>query len=210
MEGPRPERVIEVHASRRAFGRGVLAALERLGYCVVERARGRAASDEPPALRIAAQRDLRRMPPDGVPVLLLGRRCAAGGAPRSHERVVARLRRPAPLAELYRALQLALEKHPRAAPRAAITLPARCVGGEVDWPGAIVSLSEGGCLVRSARLVPAEPLRVWFPLPGTGLVEVAARPVYERRGHVALAFGELADATRLAIAGCVEAALCGE
>jgi hypothetical protein len=207
MEAPHPARMVEVHASRRTFARGALAALERLGYRVEERARGRAAPEDPPDARIAGPRELRRLPRDGVPVLLVGRRCAGGRARSADPRVVARIRRPAALADLYRSLQLALEKSPRRAPRTAITLPARCVSDDVDWPGAIVSLSEGGCLLRSARPLPAGPVRLWFPLPERGLVEVAARPVYERRGHLGLAFLGLADATRRAIASCVEGAL---
>lgn len=121
---------------------------------------------------------------------------------------MATLRKPARLVDLYRALQFALEENPRRVPRAAITLPARCVAGEHDWPGAIVSLTEGGCLVRSTRpLASRRRLRLWFPLPESSLVEVTARPLYHRGSHLGLEFLELASATRLAIASCVEEAL---
>jgi hypothetical protein len=208
MEAGRRERAIAVHAPRRALARGALAALERLGYRVLDAPFERSRDADAPAARIAGPRELRRLPHDGTPIVLVARGCARGARERHDERVVARLRRPAPVVELYRALQLALEKNPRRVPRASITLPARCVNGEGDWPGAIVSLSEGGCLVRSNRpLASRRRLRLWFPLPEKGLVEVTARPVYERRGHLGLAFLDVAEATRRAIAACVEEAL---
>jgi hypothetical protein len=84
------------------------------------------------------------------------------------------------------------------------------VTGESDWPGAIVSLSEGGCLVRSAHSPESRRrLRLWFPLPEAGLVEVTARPIYRARGHLGLAFLELETPTRRAIASCVEDVLTG-
>lgn len=197
-------RVIAIHAPQRAFGPGVQRALARLGYTILPaRQRGERAPDA----IVASGRELRRLTSDvKVPVVYLERR----GAPRGKRdpRIFETLRRPVALGDLYRALQLALEPNPRSVPRIAITLPARCASGDGDWPGAIVSLSEGGCLVRSAHpLASRRRFRLWFPLPATGLVEVTARPLYERRGHLGLAFLELADATRRAIADTIEGVL---
>jgi PilZ domain len=207
MKGRGRERVVELRAPRRAFARGVPGALERLGYRLVPADRRGTAC---PDARIAAAPELRRIPgQERQPVIRLdGRRAER---PRGDDpRVVATLRQPAPLGEVYRALQLALEEHPRRVPRAALVLPARFVAGERDWPGAVVSLSEDGCLVRSSRSVaPDRRLRIWFPLPGRGLVQLAAQPLYERAGHAGLAFIELEDATRRAIAASVERMLLG-
>jgi hypothetical protein len=169
---------------------------------------GRSAAGVRVDAHLVCPRELRRLPVDTcAPVILLaGRRPPR---PRPGEpSVVETLRRPASLVELYRALQFALEANPRRVPRAPITLPARCASGEHDFPGAIVSLSEGGCLVRSARpLGTRRRLRLFFPLPETGLVEVSARPIYHAPGHLGLAFLDLADATRRAIAECVDQVL---
>lgn len=205
----RRERVIARHAPCRAFARGALPALERLGYRLLPPGSALAGA---PGVRIDAHlvgpRERRRLPQDaGAPLILLAGRRPPRARPGEPD-VVATLRRPAELGDLYRALQLALETHPRRVPRAALTLPARCASGSEDFPGAIVSLSEGGCLLRSAR-PPASRrrLRLYFPLPERGLVEVSARPLYHARGHLGLAFLDLADATRRAITDCVEDAL---
>jgi hypothetical protein len=209
MEERPKHRVIALYAPRRALDRGVAVALERLGYRLA--AAGRRGEGEAPDARIAAERELRRVPrEDRAPLIVLEGRFAKRGERRRDPRLVATLRKPAPLVEVYRALQFALEENPRRVPRAAVTLPARCVNGERDWPGAIVSLSEGGCLVRSAHPATSRRrLKLWFPLPDAGLVEVTARPLYHRGSHLGLAFHELADGTRRAIASCVEDVLVG-
>jgi hypothetical protein len=204
MGTPAQRRVISIHAPQRAFGPGALRGLARLGYAILP---ARQRGERVPDAIVAAGRELRRLTSDvKVPVVYLERR----GAPRAKRdpRIFETLRRPVALGDLYRALQLALEPNPRSVPRIAITLPARCATSDGDWPGAIVSLSERGCLVRSAHpLASRRRFRVWFPLPETGLVEVTARPLYERRGHLGLAFLELADATRRAIADTIEGVL---
>ena len=172
MDGRPKQRVVGMYAPRRALARGAAGALERLGYRLA--AIGRGGETEAPDARIAAERELRRIPrEDRAPLILLEGRFPKRAQRRRDPRLVATLRKPANLVDLYRALQLALEENPRRAPRAAITLPARCVSGEHDWPGAIVSLSEGGCLVRSApdpRVPPAPAALVPAPRgrPGRG------------------------------------------
>lgn len=199
------------HAPCRAFARGAMPGLERLGYRLLPPRAGRVPGAAAAEAHLVCPRDLRRLPPgtDAPVILLAGRRPPR---PRAGEPCpVATLRRPASLGDLYRALQFALETNPRRVPRASITLPARCASGEGDFPGAIVSLSEGGCLIRVSRpLASRRRLRLFFPLPETGLVEVCARPLYHARGHLGLAFLELADATRRRLASLVEAELLAE
>jgi hypothetical protein len=199
------ERVVELHVPRRAFARRVPAALERLGYRIV--AGGRSAAPREADVVVAGGRELRKLRPERAapPVILLDGRCDGD---EGRGRVAERVRRPAGLVELYGALQRVLERHPRSAPRVATTLPARCTRDDHDWPGAIVSLSEGGCLLRAARQpVGRAPVRVWFPLPETGLLEVAARPLYRRDAHLGLAFEDLPEAARAAIGRFVERTL---
>jgi hypothetical protein len=208
MEGRPRVRVVEVQAPSRAFARGVPDALARLGYELVRR--GGRRGDRAPEVRIVCARDLRAaLRGEGrAPLIVIE---AAGGRRARGargERVVASLRKPAELGDLFRALQRALEQNPRRFPRVPTALPARCVARDADWPGAIVSLSEGGCLLRSARArLPRERMRVWFPLPETGLLEVRARPVHREGSRVGLAFEGLAEETRSAIAGYVAAEL---
>jgi hypothetical protein len=188
------QRVVELRIPRRAFGRRVPAALERLGYRLVPGARQRAGGAGEADVVVAGGRELRKLRPGrgGRPVILVDSRSQNAGTERP---VAAFVRRPAGLVEIYGALQRVLESHPRAVPRVQTTLPARCIHDQHDWPGAIVSLSEGGCLLRAARQpVGVAPLRVWFPLPETGLLQVTARPLYRRGPHLGLAFDALPDA----------------
>jgi hypothetical protein len=50
-------------------------------------------------------------------------------------------------------------------------------------------------------------VRVFFPLPETGLLEVTARPLYRRGSHLGLAFDALPDGARAAIGRYVERTL---
>lgn len=199
------ERVIELRVPRRALGRRVPAALERLGYRMVPGGRRRAPEAGEPDVVVAGGRELRRLRPErgARPVILLDSRCEGDPVRR---KVAAWVRRPAGLVELYGALQRVLERHPRSVPRIPTTLPARCIHDDHDWPGAIVSLSERGCLLRAARQPAgrARRVRVWFPLPETGLLDVTARPLYRRGAHLGLAFEELSDEARAAIGRYVE------
>jgi len=206
MDRPPGTRIVELRVPRRAFARRVPAALERLGYRLVAGARRRAGAEPEPDVVVAGARELRRLRARAArPVILIDPRCGTLGP---GEAVAACVRRPAGLVELYGALQRVLERHPRQTPRVGTTLPARCVHGERDWPAAIVSLSEGGCLLRAAREpIPKAPLRVFFPLPDTGLLEVTARPLYRRGAHIGLAFETLSEHAREAIGRYVERTL---
>jgi hypothetical protein len=207
MDRPSGERVIELRVPRRAFAHRVPAALERLGYRIVPGGRRRPREAAEPDVVLAGDRELRRLRPErgARPVILLDGRCEG---PREGRMVAACVRRPARLVELYGALQRVLERHPRSVPRVPTTLPARCIREEHDWPGAIVSLSEGGCLLRATRQpIGRTTVRVWFPLPETGLLEVTARPLYRRGPHLGLAFEALSEGDRAAIGRYVERTL---
>jgi hypothetical protein len=199
------ERRVELRVPRRAFARRVPAALERLGYRIVPPARrGRSTDAAEVDVVVAGGRELRKLRPERAvrPVILVDSRC---DGEHGRKRVAACVRRPAGLVELYGALQRVLERHPRAVPRIATTLPARCVHEDDDWPGAVISLSERGCLLRAVRQpVGRAPVLVYFPLPETGLLEVTARPLYRRGAHLGLAFEELPDTARAAIGRYVE------
>jgi hypothetical protein len=207
MEGRAPARlVVACHVSSGAFERGVRSGLERLGYRLV---------GERHALRVAAriveERHLAKLPAEvDAPVrtiVLVGSRPAAL---LDDPRVVGAVWRPARLPDLYALLQAALEAHPRTVPRVRTALPAKAVSGERGWAGAIVSLSERGCLLRSReRLRSRRPLDLFFALPREGLVHVVAEPRYIEGTCTGLVFREASAECRSAVAGYVAAVLGG-
>lgn len=200
---------MELWASPRAFAPGVLLALAALGYVVAERSR-LGADGWTPEIRLASDGQLDRLAREtahALPTLVLAGRRARAVPEALRAGIVGTVLRPATLRDVYRVLQSALEEHPRAVPRVPTSLPARCVAGDVDAPGAIVSLSERGCLLRSPQTWQEGRVSLWFALPEQGLVQVLARPVHRQARHVGLAFHEVAEATRSAIARFVESSL---
>jgi hypothetical protein len=108
--------------------------------------------------------------------------------------------RPARFQDLYPAVQEVLEHTPRSHPRIATTLPARCAYDDRTCTGVVVSLSEGGCLFRSADEPSGErETSLQFPLPGPGVVSTRARHVGRRGNGLGLAFRELTSESRVAI-----------
>jgi hypothetical protein len=123
-------------------------------------------------------------------------------------RIVSSTRRPARLGAVYEMIQAALESTPRGAPRVRTQLSARCIRGEQRSIGAVLSLSEGGCLLRSAeRLSRGAKLRIQFALPSFGLVSTSAECRYSRDADAGLAFADGAADLRHAIAHFVTAQL---
>jgi hypothetical protein len=112
-------------------------------------------------------------------------------------RIVGQIRRPAGLVDLYRILQEALEDHPRRAPRAPTQLPARCIRSDRRWPGAVLTLSEGGCLLKSSEAMPLGiDLKLQFALPMGEIVCARACCVHANGSETGLAFSALARAAR--------------
>ena len=97
-----------------------------------------------------------------VPMIVLtGRNGVTGTDPR----IIGAVRRPAGLHDLYRLIQEALEETPRATPRIPTHLPARCRRNGQEWKASVLSLSENGCLLRTAQPVPlGTQVEIEFPL----------------------------------------------
>ena len=132
-----------------------------------------------------------------VPAIILTREPAPLPANR---RVIASLMRPARFQDLYAAVQMALEGTPRDHPRVTTTLPARCAYDDWSCTGVVLSLSEGGCLFRSAGQQPEErETSLQFPLPRPGLISARARHVNRRGNSLCLVFQRLASESRLAL-----------
>jgi hypothetical protein len=202
MPQPGFSRRIEVRVPSRDFSVDVQQALERLGYEFVS-ASSRAAA---PDARIVASGRLRRLPARASePVILFG---GSGSRDLDDPRVVGVVRPPATIRELYPLLQIALEAHPRAAARVPAVLAARSFRHGIDAPGAIVTLSEGGCLLRSAAGLPGSgALQLQFTLPNGGMVHTRAEPRYQVGKESGLEFEGLPEVSRGAIEDFVMASL---
>ena len=123
-------------------------------------------------------------------------------------RIFASTRRPARLGAVYEMIQSALESTPRSAPRVRTQLSARCILGEQRSIGAVLSLSEGGCLLRSGeRLSRGARLNLQFALPSYGLISTWAECRYARESDSGLAFSESSADVRHTIAHFVTSQL---
>jgi hypothetical protein len=88
-------------------------------------------------------------------------------------------------------IQSALEETPRRDPRIQTQLAARCIRANQRSIGAIISLSEGGCLLRTAdRLRKGARLEIQFALPDFGLISTTAECRYVRRENAGLEFSQ--------------------
>jgi len=205
------QRQIASYVPPQAYAPRVRAALEALGYQIIPVAtRGHFEDDSwTPDLRIVDERHIDRIPAEDylprTPVLLL-----TGGArePCRDRRVVGSALRPAMLKDLYPILQRTLEDTPRVAVRAPTELPGRCTQSDRRWMGAVVSLSEKGCLFRTSELLATDQrLNLLFPLPMGQMVTARARVIGQQGPSVGLVFDDMAPPIREAVAEYVEGRL---
>ena len=207
----RLQRQIASYVPPQAYAPRVRAALESLGYQIIPVAtRGHFEDDSwAPDLRIVDERHIDRIPAEDylprTPVLLLTR----GARPAWRDRrVVGSVPRPAMLKDLYPILQRTLEDTPRVAVRAPTELPGRCTQSDRRWMGAVVSLSEKGCLFRTSELLATDQrLNLLFPLPRGQMVAARARVIGQQGPSVGLVFDDMAPPAREAVAQYVEGRL---
>jgi len=184
------------------------AILGRIGYAIVspeEWQESDALASRPPELCIVDERRLAELPGDAfaaTPLILL---CAKGISSLDDRRVVGALARPAGLHELYRLLQQTLESVPRGCLRIPTNLPARFFRSGREWHGAVRSLSENGCLVRTSEPMDlGAELEVSFELPRAGLIQTRAETAYQLVSDTGLVFQATPAASRRAILSFVE------
>ncbi len=179
-----------------AFEPTLCRALGKLGYEIVAPGNEQAPAD----LWLVddkcyARIDHHTRPP--VPVVLLSPDPAA----LVEDHVVDVLRPPARFHSLYVALQTALEATPRRSPRVTTKLLAWCAYGRQLCIGTILSLSEGGCIFRCDRALPAgrDAYLLFAIAPGRKL-KLRACTVHRKGRDLSLAFLDLDPDDRSAIA----------
>lgn len=207
-----PNRLLVTHAAPEAFAPLSRAILAKLGYRIVEPEDFPAAAAElgieRPHLRLVDERSLADVgdeedPP--VPIVVL---CGRHGVTGADPRIVGAIRRPAGLHEIYRLVQQVLEDSPRSTPRVPTHLPARCQRDGREWRGAVLSLSENGCLLRTPEpLMLGSHIALGFELPRSGHVEVAAEIAYQLVPDMGVVFNATSPSVRAAIGAYVASAL---
>ena len=197
------QRIVVSHAPREAYAPLARSLLSRLGYRLMSPEEYEPLADAEdllgPDVRIADERQLAEVPHDYRPtpiIVISGERGVSGMDPR----IVGAVRRPAGMQELFRVIQQATEATPRATPRVPTHLPAHCHYDDRDWRVAILSLSEQGCLVRSAETLPlGASVELCFDLPRAEGLRVVAETGYQLLPDLGLLFDEVPAQTRQAI-----------
>jgi hypothetical protein len=210
-----PSRLLVAHARQEAFAPKTWSILGKLGYEILtpEQFENQPHVDNRdsvrPDLRIVDERRLGEIPEietnGPVPVIVLTGRHGVTGA---ETRIVGAVKRPAGLHDLYRLLQQVFEDNPRATPRVPTHIRATCRRRGREWIGAVLSLSENGCLLRSPEpVLLGSQLELSFELPRVGPVELWAESAYQLLPDFGLVFSALAPADRDAISAYVADAL---
>ncbi len=190
-------RTILSHVSSEDFEPRAREALEKLGYEIVAAGNERSPAD----LWLVDDElfgliDRHARPP--VPVVVLSR----DPAPLAEDPcVVDVLRSPARFHSLYVVLQTALEATPRRFPRVTTKLVAWCAYGRRICIGSLISISEGGCVFRGDRALPAgrDAYLLFSIAPGRKL-KLRACTAYRKGRDLGLAFLDLDPDDRSAIA----------
>jgi hypothetical protein len=142
-----------------------------------------------------------------IPIILLTGQHGATGA---DSRIVGAVKRPAGMHDLYRLLQQVFEDTPRSTPRIATQLRAYCSRGDRHWEGRVLSLSQNGCLIRSAEVIQlGQKIQLSVELPRAGEIELEAEASYQLLPDVGLVFSAVPAAQRHTIERFVAQTLVG-
>jgi|JI10StandDraft_1071094.scaffolds.fasta_scaffold486711_2 hypothetical protein len=212
-----PARTILFHASRDALAPMTDVILAKLGYSIVVPESFETLRAENPELTadmlLVDERRLGEAAAyfdDGdaeIPIVLLTGQHGATGADR---RIVGAVKRPAGMHDLYRLLQQVFEDTPRSTPRIATQLRAHCSRGPRTWEGRVLSLSENGCLIRSAEEIPlGQKIQLGVDLPRAGGILLEAEAAYQLLPDVGLVFSAVPAAQRHTIERFVAQSLLG-
>lgn len=184
------DRRIGLRLTPRSLAPRVLPALEALGYSLHEAKEEQDEDFVEPSAWLVDETRMGEMPSlQDAPEL----RLLLFSAPKLRQpddpRIVTNIPRPGRLSSIYSALQSVLEGVPRKTPRIPTQLSARCIRKDRREAGAVLSLSEGGCLLRTAqRIRRGTRVSLQFALPDYGLVSTRAECRYEQRGDSGMEF----------------------
>ena len=121
------------------------------------------------------------------------------------------VQRPAGLHERYGLVQQVLEETPRTTPRVPTHLNARCARNGREWQGAVLSLSENGCLLRSPEpLTLGSCIDLSFTLPRAGSISLQAEVAYQLVPESGLIFLATLPGDRSAISEFVVSSIAAE
>ena len=206
-----PRRVLVSHAGPTAFAPMTRPNLAKLGYTILdaEEFAMRLAEDEyaRPDLRLVDECQLGEVGHEdpAVPIVVLSGRLGVTGA---DPRIVAALRRPAGLHDLYRIVQQVLEDRPRSSPRVPTHLRAHCAQDGREWEATVLSLSENGCLLRSPEPMPlGTQLSLRLELPRHGPLELEGDVAYQLLPDLGIVFNAVPTRVRETLAGYLAEAL---
>lgn len=177
--------------------------LARLGYLILppDEFEARSKADLPsgsPHLYIADERRLAEVPqPDGEaerPIIVLtGRQ----GSESSDRRIIAALRRPAGLHDLYCILQRVFELTPRSTPRIPVRLDVQCHARGRSFAAQMRSISENGALLRcEEKLMLGDTFELKVDLPGAGAVALRGEAAYQLMPDLGVVFSGVDPAVR--------------
>jgi hypothetical protein len=185
-------RRIHVRLTPRSLAPKVLPALQVLGYTPGEETDSVPANASDSGLWLVDETRLGDLPeaeiaPDARVLLISAPRKDLPEDPR----ILAQTVRPAGLSAVYAMIQSAFENNPRRTPRIRTQLSARCIRADRRSIGAVLSLSEGGCLLRTGEsLRKGTQVDLQFALPEYGLLSTPARCRYVRKGDAGMEFSK--------------------
>ncbi len=202
--------MLVAHARPECFVDKTESILARLGYLILrpEEFEARAKGDLPPGsphLFLADERRLDEVPhPEGEaarPVIVLtGRQ----GTDETDSRIVAAVRRPAGLHDLYCILQRVFELTPRSTPRIPVRFDVSCSREGQQWEAEMRSLSENGALLRCEEKLPlGSNFEMAFVLPGRGPMKLYAEAAYQLLPDLGVVFSGMDPATREVLNGYI-------
>lgn len=206
-----PRRVLVSHVGPTAFAPMTRPTLAKLGYAILDAEEFAMVLEEDeyarPDLRLVDERQLGEVGHEdpAVPIVVLSGRLGVTGA---DPRIVAALRRPAGMHDLYRVVQQVLEDNPRSSPRVPTHLRAHCALEGREWEATVLSLSEDGCLLRSPEPIPlGARLRLRLGLPRHGPLELEGDVAYQLLPDLGIVFNAAPTRVREALAGYLTEAL---
>ena len=207
-----PRRIFLTHAAPEAFTEMSRTIMTKLGYALVTPEEfsecAKSMGRDVPDLRIVDERSLAEVQEDGfssVPIIVLTGRHGVTGV---DTRIVGAIRRPAGMHDLYRLAQEVLEDTPRTTPRIPTHFQARCHRDGKEWTGAVLSLSESGCLLRSTEpQMLGSRFTLSFALPRAGTLEFEAEVTYQLVPDLGMTFHATSPSDREAISGFISRSL---